>query len=214
MRRRLLIGLSILAVCAFAGGAYAATSATSPKQAFLNDVAGRLHVSPQRLKSAVQGALQDRLNAAVKAGRLTQAQANRIEKRLREGRIAPLAFLGPALLGAGPLLPVGPGQLPLHPGLWPRARGFMFRVPAFGGGLLATAARYLGVTPVQLFKQLGSGKSLAQVAGANGKSVAGLESAIVAAERTRLDEARKAGLITGAQEHACSATCRRRSARW
>jgi AraC-like DNA-binding protein len=171
-KRKLLILGSILAACAFAGGAYAATSDTSPRQAFLNDVAKRLHVTPQQLRSAVDGATQDQLNAAVRAGRLTQAQANAIEKRLREGAFPPGPFFGPRL----------------------RHRLF------FGGRLLGTAANYIGVTPAQLFQQLGSGKSLAKIATAHGKSVSGLESTLLSAERTRLDRARQDGFITSAQE--------------
>jgi AraC-like DNA-binding protein len=173
VKRRLLIAGSVLAACAFAGGAYAATSDTNPKQAFLNDVAKRLHVTPQQLKSAFEGATQDQLNAAVKAGKLTQSQANAIEKRLREGALPPRPFFGP-------------------PRLYRRA--FLARGP------LAAAARYIGISPVQLFDQLGSGKSLAKIATARGKSVSGLESALLAAERTRLDRARQNGLITSAQE--------------
>ena len=174
MRRRLLIGGSILAACAFAGGAYAASSTDSnPKQAFLNDVAKRLHVSPQQLKAAFQGATQDQLNAAVKAGKLTQAQANAIEKRLREGGPPPLPFFHRRPLPGAPLM---------------------------GEGLLGAAVQYLGITPIQLFDQIRSGKSLAQVARAHGKSVSGLESAMVAAERSRLDRAQKRGLITRSQE--------------
>lgn len=162
-----------MAACAIGGGAYAAvSSSTSPRQAFLNDVARRLHVSPQELKSAFQGAVQDRLKAAVKAGRLTQAQASAIEMRLREG-VPPVPFF------------------------W---RGPLRHGVLFGPGPLGAAAQYVGVSPVQLFDQLASGKSLAQIAKAHGKSVGELESAMVAAERSRLDSARQHGLITSSQE--------------
>jgi AraC-like DNA-binding protein len=180
VRRRLLIGGSILAACAFGGGAYAAVSSdTNPRQAFLNDVAKRLHVSPRQLKSAFQGAAMDQLKAAVKAGKLTQAQANAIDKRLRAGGPPPLPFL--------------------HRGLVP-GRGLIPFRPLFALGPLGGAARYIGVTPGELFKQLASGKSLAQVARTHGKAASGLENAMVAAERSRLDRARQNGLITGTQE--------------
>lgn len=181
MRRRLLIAGSVLAACAFAGGTYAASSEHSnARQAFLNDVAKRLHVSPQQLKSAFQGAVQDQLNAAVKAGKLTPAEANAIEKRLREGA-PPMPFFHRGLL------PGAPGQLPFHG-------------PFLALGALGAAAQYIGVGPGQLFDQLSSGKSLAQIAKAHGKSVSGLQSAMVTAERSRLDQARKDGLISSAQE--------------
>jgi hypothetical protein len=71
----------------------------------------------------------------------------------------------------------------------------LFALGPFGG-----AAQYIGVTPGELFKQLASGKSLAQIARAHGRSVSGLESAMVGAERSRLDRARHNGLITSSQE--------------
>src|SRR5205823_9479933 len=90
-----VIGTATLAVAALGGGAYAATqSSSNPRQAFLNDVAKRLHVTPQQLQSAVKGAYLDRLQAAVAAGKLTQGQANAIKQRIQRY----------GLLGAGPLL--------------------------------------------------------------------------------------------------------------
>lgn len=203
VRRRLLIAGCILAACAFAGGAYAASSEnTSPRQAFLNDVAKRLHVSPQQLKSAFLGATEDQLRAAVKAGRLTQTQANAIEKRLRNGGPPALPFFGPGLRRHGLL---GPGPLPPAPGLLPR-------LAIVGFGPLAAATHYLGLTPAALFKQLSSRKSLAQITRAHGKSVSGLESAIIAAERSRLDRARSRGLITSSQEQKLLSAVRARVA--
>src|SRR5579859_5135815 len=94
LKSRLVIGATAVAVAAFAGGAYAATQTNSnPRQAFLNDVAKRLNVSPQMLRSALRGAQLDQLKAAVAAGKLTQAQANAIEKRLQRG--GPFPFGGP-----------------------------------------------------------------------------------------------------------------------
>ena len=52
-----------------------------------------------------------------------------------------------------------------------------------GGGLLTAAATYLGVPAADLKTQLAAGKSLADVAVANGKTRDGLIDALVAAER-------------------------------
>jgi hypothetical protein len=55
------------------------------------------------------------------------------------------------------------------------------------GGLLASAAGYLGVTPVQLRSELRSGRSLAEIANATtGKSAAGLIAAVEAAQHAKL----------------------------
>jgi hypothetical protein len=66
--------------------------------------------------------------------------------------------------------------------------------------LIRAAASYLGLTVTELRTQLRSGKSLAQVAAAQGKSVSGLKDAILAAAKTRLDQAVAAGRLTAAQE--------------
>ena len=66
-------------------------------------------------------------------------------------------------------------------------------------GLLPAAAAYLGVTPVALRTELRSGKSLAQVATAKGKSVDGLKTALVAAIKTKVDAAKAAGKLDAAR---------------
>lgn len=191
VKHKLLIGVVALVAAASAGGAYAATqSGTNSRQAFFNDVANRLHVSPAQLRSAVQGAFFDRLDAAVKAGMLTQAQADRIKQRIQQN--GGLPFLRSGGLGLRRLGPYG------HFGP-PAPHGFFGR-PGRIAGPLGAAAQYLGVTDAQLLRDLGSGRSLAQIAKSRGKSVSGLEQAMVGAVRSRLDRLASAGLITKAQE--------------
>ena len=67
-------------------------------------------------------------------------------------------------------------------------------------GRLDSAAGYIGITEAQLRTELESGKSLAQVAQAHGKSVDGLIGALVAAAKDKLDNAVSAGRLTKAQE--------------
>jgi hypothetical protein len=199
LKRKLAIGTTALAAVAFAGGAYAAAqdSTANVRQAFLNDVAKRLKVTPQELTAAFQGAFSDQLRAAVASGKLTQAQANALKQRaLRRGGLpsfgAPRAF-GPRSFGVPP--PLGA----------PRALGRprFFGGPRFfgrGAGVVPAASKYLGLSPIQLLDKLGSGKSLAQIAQAQGKTVAGLKAGMTAAERAQLDKARAAKVITSAQE--------------
>ena len=203
LRGKLVIGLAALAVAAFAGGAYAATQTSGPntRQAFLNDVAKRLHVTPQQLTAALNGASIDQLQAEVKAGALTQSQANALEQRLKQNGTnpaVPFGFFGP---GGGPGFgppglgkggPVGPG------GTAPQLRHFAAPFAIAGG--IGPAATYLGVTDAQLLQQLSSGKSLAQIAGAKGKSVSGLEQTINAAMKARLDKLVANKMLTAAQE--------------
>jgi hypothetical protein len=196
LKRNLVIGLAALGVAAFAGGAYAATQSSAPntRQAFLNDVAKRLHVTPQQLTQALNGATNDQLQAAVKAGRLTQAQADRLAQRLKQNGTAPAIPFGFGF-GLGPrfIHPHGPG-FPGGPGMFGGRFGAPLELPA--------AASYLGLTNAQLFQQLASGKSLAQIATSKGKTAGGLEQAMTNSIKTRLDRLVANKLITADQEKA------------
>ena len=65
---------------------------------------------------------------------------------------------------------------------------------------LGAAADYLGLTPSELKTKLQSGKSLADIAKDQGKSVDGLVDAMVADAKKHLDQAVKDGHLTQAQE--------------
>ena len=101
LKRKLAIGGAVVAAAGLAGGAYAASSSsTNPRQAFIDDVAKRLNVSPTALNNALKGAYQDQLNQAVKSGKLTQAQANKIKQRIAQApagadRLRPSRLLRP-----------------------------------------------------------------------------------------------------------------------
>jgi lambda repressor-like predicted transcriptional regulator len=64
-----------------------------------------------------------------------------------------------------------------------------------GGGLLKVAADYVGLAPKALRAELRQGRSLAQVATARGKSVDGLEQALLTAFRAKVQAAQSAGRI-------------------
>jgi hypothetical protein len=66
----------------------------------------------------------------------------------------------------------------------------------------AAIASYLGLTPAQLREQLKEGKTLAQIAVAQGKSVSGLEDAIYSDIQAHLDRAVANGRLTAAREQA------------
>ena len=197
-KRKLAVGAAGLAVLAGSGGAYAAAAGTpqvtqkpadhaAEQKAFLDDVAKRLNVTRDQLDAAVKGAAEARIDAAVAAGTLTKAQGEAAKKRIAAG--GPGLLGGPHILGGKPgPRPVGPGG----PGLGHRGFGFGF---GFEG-----AADYLGLTQAQLREQLQDGKSLADVAKAQNKDVAGLKAALKAKAATRLDEAVKAGHLTEAEK--------------
>jgi hypothetical protein len=200
--------VTVLATAAFAGGAFAATKDTrGGRQAFLNDVAKRLNVTPAQLSEALKAARLDQIDDAVKAGKLTQAQGDALKKAIQSGKpalrgIPRPGFPGP---GGGPGFPGpgGPGGGPGFPGPGPGHAGPMrgfFGPPFLTRAAIAPVAKYLGLTGVQLRKQVLSGKSLAQIAKAQGKSTSGLEQTITAAIKARLDKAVTNKRITAAQE--------------
>jgi hypothetical protein len=106
-------------------------------------------------------------------------------------------FSGPSAPGGGFGGPPAPGG-----GFNGQPRlGGGFRFGGFLGGL-AAAATYLGFTPQKLQTEVMSGKTLAQVAKANGKSATGLVTAMLAAAKKQLDAAVSAGRVTKQQEDA------------
>ena len=165
------VALSLLAV---AGVAVAASGAFDPKaerDSFLNDVASNLGVERSKLDDALQKAASARVDAALAAGRITQAQADEMKQRIEAGD---------GLFLAGPWMGGHPGHHELHS---------------------LAAASYLGLTEAELRTQLESGKSLADVAKAQGKSVDGLKKALVFDVKAKLDQAVKDGKITAAQRN-------------
>jgi hypothetical protein len=67
------------------------------------------------------------------------------------------------------------------------------------GTMADVAASYLGLTTDELMEQVKSGKTLAQIAGAQGKSVDGLIDALVAAATAEIDKKLADGTISQAQ---------------
>jgi hypothetical protein len=168
LKPRVIAGAVAGLAVAGGGAAIAADQLGSPKQesqAVLNDAAKQLGVEPSALTAALKKALENRVDDAVAAGRLTKSQGDELKQRIESGD-APL-FAGP---------------------------GFHHHHGPFGG--LDAAATYLGLTDAQLRTQLESGKSLADVAKAQNKSVDGLVQAIVDAAKKKLDAAVAAGRLT------------------
>jgi polyhydroxyalkanoate synthesis regulator phasin len=181
MTRIQKITFAVVAVVAVggAGAAVAATKLGSPQEeskAVVNDAAKQLGVTPERLTIALKTALKNRVDAAVKAGRMTKAEGDALKARIDENAV-PLLGPGRGRFGHG-----GPG----HHG------------PGHLHGL-NTAAKYLGMTEASLRTALEGGKTLAQVAKDRDKSVDGLVDALVADKRDGIDQAVKDGKLTRAE---------------
>lgn len=170
-KRILAVAAALVVVVVGAGGAIAASNGSSTSgNGFLARVAQHLGISTQKLQDATKAAALDQVDADLKAGRLTKAQADILKTRINSGEF-PL-FGGPR--GFGP--------------------GFGFHHGPFGN--LSAAADYLGLTTRQLMQRLSSGQSLAAVAKAQDKSVDGLKQAMIDAANRQLDQAVKNGLLT------------------
>ena len=158
-RRIAVAGAAVAALGLAAGGAtYAATNGGPQEEA--NALAEALNANEgtsltgQDIQDALKDVLKERLDAAVKSGKLTQAEADQILERAADG------------------LPVGPGG---GPG---------FHVEFRGGPFVEAAAKALGVSEDALRDQLDDGTSLAEAAAARSveksKVVAAIRDAILA----------------------------------
>lgn len=194
MRRRTsLIAATGVAAALLAGAGVAySNNHSSSRESFLDDFAHHLGVSPNAVRSAWQATIKDQLDQAVKDGRLTQTEANALLAHL--GKHTP--FDGPTPFDGLPpgLMRHGGGDNGPPPWAGPKPGKGHFAHP-LGEGLMGAAASYLGLSLPELFSQLHGGTSPAQIATQQGKSVAGLEAAMVSAQRARLDDAVKHGLL-------------------
>ena len=178
--KRALVAASALSLVVGAGGAIAASkSSPAHGDGFLARVAGHLGISTQKLEDATKAAAIDQVDADLKAGRITKAQADVLKAQIEKGDV-PLLFGGPHRFG-------------------PHRFGDFGHMPFGAHGHLSAAADYLGLTAPQLFQKLGKGQSLADVAKAQHKSVDGLKKAIVDGAKNDLDQAVKSGFLTEAQ---------------
>jgi lipoate-protein ligase A len=179
-RTKLAVGAGAALAAVGAGAAVGATKLSPSKEseAIVEDAAKQLGVTPEKLSDALTQAFENRIDEAVEDGTLSAEAAERLKERLEAGDM--------------------PLVLPL---IAPGMRGFGFghhgpKIFRFG---LDTAADYLGVTREELRDAMREGKTLAEVAEAEGKSVDGLVDALVADQTERLDEAVKDGRLTKKQ---------------
>ncbi|HBH41245.1 MAG TPA: hypothetical protein DDW26_04960 [Rhizobiales bacterium] len=192
----LLVAGGAIAITASAAGLrvgspLAATATPSPKpsagtaagnaggraaacQAYLGHLATQLGVSQSKLDAASAAALKATIQDQVTNGKLTQAQADKIEAKLPATGLCSAAVNG---LGRT-------------------------RAAAAAGAYLTAAAGALGVTEAELRQDLKNGQTLSQVAAAKNVTEADFKAKVVAALKTRLDAAVSAKTITQAQEDA------------
>ncbi len=169
-KKMLVIGASVLAVGAGTGAGVAATQADDP--------------ASERQAFIADAAGRLNVQPAQLSDALKQAAIDRVDAAVAAGRLtADEATQIKQRLQSGQFGPGGPGGPMGH------ARHEFAKA----------AADYLGLTTDQLRTQIESGKSLADVAKAQAKSVDGLKQAIVADAKSHLDQAVKDGKLTADQ---------------
>jgi hypothetical protein len=177
-RKTLTIAVAALAVVGGGGAAIAAAQgSSSPGQSFFDSVAKHLGISSQKLEDATKAAAVDQVDAALKEGKITQAQADELKARIESGEFPPFA---------GPLF-------------GPRFGHFHRGGPPLFGEKLSAAADYLGLSEAELRTKLNTGQTLADIAKARGKSVDGLKQAILDEAEKQLDQLVEDGELTRAE---------------
>lgn len=176
---KIAIGAALALALVAVGGAVAATQLTprEESQAVINDAARQLGVEPSELSDALEQAMKNRVDEAVRDGRLTEEEGERMKQRIEQGDM-PLFGLGPRLHHHGPF---HAKRDPFHAKLEP-------------------AADYLDMTQAQLREALEDGKTLAQLARDRGKSVDGLVDALLERAEQKLDDAVEDGRLTEAEK--------------
>jgi tyrosyl-tRNA synthetase len=174
VRRTTAIAALVAALAVLGFGASSVAAADKPS--LVDDVAARLGISSDTLRGALRDALDARVDAAVKAGKLTPDQAAKLKERIANAKG----------LGLRIRMAIAKHRGALVRGARVKERG--------------AAATYIGITRQELRTELRSGKSLAQIATAHGKTAAGLVDAMLAPAKARLDKAVQNGRLTQQQE--------------
>ncbi len=143
-------------------------SGSSPS--FLDRVAQKLGIETPKLQDAIKSASSDQIDAEVAAGKITQAQADKLKQAIANGKLPGFE---------GPLGEHGPGK-----GGFGLGRGL-------GAGVdMNKLATFLGISQAQLKTELEApNATLATVAQAHGKSSDQLKSFITSTAKTQLDQA-------------------------
>lgn len=167
---------------------------------YLQKLAQKLGVSIDQLKSALKQTARDEIDQAVKDGKLTADQAQKLKDAIDRGPGIPFGPGVPGLRGPGPNggKPGGPGPngaMPMTPGNGPAFRGFM-GVLGFAASDIATD---LGITADQLRQELQSGQSLAAIAQAHGKTAQDIKDLLTKDADAAIQSQVASGKITQAQ---------------
>jgi polyhydroxyalkanoate synthesis regulator phasin len=152
-------------------------TATDQCTQFRTSLAQHLGVTVDKLQQAFKDTAKEMIDQAVKNGKLTQQQADKLKQKIdsAQGKCFPL--------GAGILAQRGKVM----------AAGAMLKVG------FDAAAKALSLTSDQLRSELKSGKSIADVAQAQKVDLQTVKTAVINAEKAAIDGALKNGKLTQQQ---------------
>lgn len=188
----LLAAGSVVAVTAAASQAVPVAAAASPKPSsspnaapakrqayctsFVNHLASDLGKKPDQVQKAVSDALNQTLADAVKAGDLTQQQADAIKARKNAGDLCsgPVAGIGRGAAGRAGLAKIG----------------------------MAEYAKALGISQQELQQDLAGGKTIKDIAASKGMDENAFRSSLANAVKADLDPRVASGKLTQQQEDA------------
>lgn len=183
MNRRswIVAGVGAILLAGLGAGAVMAQSPEATTGSFLDRVAQKLGIEPQKLQDAVRDTRNEDIDAAVERGDFTQERADALKKKLEA---APDG--GPFPLGGRGFNHEFKGEFRFKADGMGPGFAFGFGLPAGEGKL----AEFLGITTDQLRTELqAEGATLATVAEAHGKSRDDLKSFISDNLNAKLDEA-------------------------
>ena len=178
-----IVTLAVVGTLLYGGGAALAddghgqgTAATRQErcQRMAQRIAERQGITVEQLEAKLRQRALDRIDAALKAGRISAEQAAKLKERVNAWKLCASS---------------GEGHDKRHHAL-------------ALGSMLAGAADYLGLTHDQLRQELGAGKSLKDIATAKHLSVPGLKDAMLARIKARLDKAVADGKLTAERRDA------------
>jgi len=151
---------------------------------FAGHLASNLGKSQSQVQKAISDAVTQTIDDAVKNGDLTQTQANAIKARISSNTSAGQCA----------------GGLRGLPGLAPGGRFGPF--PGGRYNEVDEIAKALGITPAQLKQDLGSGKTVQQLASAQGMDETAFRSKLASVTKADLDQQVTSGNLTQSQENA------------
>ena len=179
MKRWTKFSIAAVVVVLLSGGAFAlvayAQTPTPPARSKPGDVfwatlAAKLNVSQDALKSAIRDSAKAVVAEAVKAGKVKQEQADKLNQRIDKLPLDQVPF------------PIVPPQQ--------KARVDTLKV------MLDSAANMLGMAPRGLMDQLRDGLTLGQIALQKGVDPNKVRAAMLSVPTARIDEAVKNGRLT------------------